>query len=164
MSRLPMVDTHWQKGWTKGTVEWNGKTTPHLCSMKKENTDWREKRKRNRFQSPHSTWRQEVRRKSFWQGVLVGFDSSECGAEDRGVCSRGSRMHVCTVYALPWVYKCVCARVDRGCWGKASCSRGGRHPAVCQSAGWKMTAIWIESKQHNSQRGRGWRAKCQGLH
>lgn len=145
-------------------MEWNGKTTPHLCSIKKRTQTGGENRKRNRFQSPHSTWRQEVRRKRFWQGVLVGFNSSECGAEDRGVYSRGSRMHVCTVYVFPRSYKCVRVRVGSGCWGKAHCSRGGRHPAVCQSAGWKMTAIWIESTQHNSQRGRGWRQKCQDLH
>lgn len=45
----------------------------------------------------------------------MGLDSSECGAEDRGVCSFRSRKHVCAVYAVPRAHKCVRVRVDRGC-------------------------------------------------
>lgn len=147
---------------------WNGMERQlHICVRwkKKKNTDWRGNEKETDFKVPTAhgdrKWRgRGFDRVSLWvlTRLSVGLKTEVC------VCTCGSRMHVCTVYVFPLAHKCACVRVDRGCWGKARCSRGSRHPAVCQSAGWKMTAIWIESAQHKSQRGRGWRGKCQSLH
>lgn len=129
-----------------------------VLDEKKKNTDWGGgARKRNRFQSPHSAWRQEVKRKRFWQGVLVGFAVWLWGWRRRCVFAWKPYGCLCSTrvfsFGLTSARVCVCS-ADRGCWVRAHGSRGGRHPAVCQSAGWRMTTFWTESVQHNSQRGR----------
>lgn len=55
------------------------KPTSVLDGGGKKQDGGKKNRKRNRFQSPHSTWRQEVKRKRFWQGVLVGVAVSAQG-------------------------------------------------------------------------------------
>lgn len=123
--------------------------------MKKKNTDWGErKEKETDFKVPTAHGDRKWKGRGF-DRVSLWVSLSDCGAEDGGVCSCGSRMGVCAARAffVGLTSERVCS-VDRGCWVRAHGSRGGRHPAVCQSAGWRMTTIWIESVQHNSRRGR----------
>lgn len=96
------------------------------------------------------------KRKRFWQGVLVGVAVWAEGWGWRCVCVRAyAHMDVCICVLCASEGTCVCmCFVDRDWWGKARCSRGGRHLVVCQSTVWEMTAICIEEcMQRSSQWG-----------
>lgn len=144
-------------------MEWNGKTTPHLCLMKKkkEHRLGGKNEKETDFKVPTAHGDRK------WGGR--GFDRVSLWVLTRLSVGLKTEMCVLVEVACMSVQYTPFHGLTSAFWltgvveERPRCSRGGRHPAVCQSAGWKMTAIWFESTQHNSQRGRGWREKCQSL-
>lgn len=147
MSRLPRL-TQNRKGEQK-TLENGMVRKAHICVGRKK-----EHRPRGGGQISKSPQHMETgsEKEEVLTGCPCGFCCLIVGLKIE-VCVRVEVIWMSVQYMRSMVLQVSVCLVDKGCWAMAQCSRGGRHPAVCQSTGWKMTAIWIESLQHNSQGG-----------